>query len=199
VKQVADLPFGGEIYPTTAQQSGILQSGAPAGQDFATCAKATHASWLGDWKLFTPGAVTGTALASAKAGAQLLGYEFFVASYETLNNASRTQTTADVTLKNTGIAPFITITRHGPFSWPRSRVGRLSNMVDPVVLDGHPSRRLGSTAGGAAAESPHWVLHLADEGGEPNDRRQATAVCQHHAGPDRGGAGWLTLGVVPAL
>jgi len=193
-------PFGGEIYPDYGTTVWNTPSGAPAGQDFATCAKATHASWLGDWKLFTPGAVTGTALASAKAGAQLLGYEFFVASYETLNNASRTQTTADVTLKNTGIAPFY----YDNTTWP---IQLAAFSGGKIVETWSTPWSLTGILPGASVQLPAVPL--------PNRPTGSFTLLMRAVNPMTGGrqlrfanttqdqtvagAGWLTLGVVPAL
>ena len=70
-------PIGGEVYPP--EQSCIWDTNqpscVPAGQDFNTCVKLTHASWMINQGVFSPG-FTGAQKSLALAGARSWGTSF---------------------------------------------------------------------------------------------------------------------------
>jgi Domain of unknown function (DUF4832) len=105
-------PIGGEVYPP--EQSCIWDTNqpscVPAGQDFNTCVKLTHASWMINQGVFSPG-FTGAQKALALAGTQQLGYELYVTNAQIVDARLSGALNISLQLQNTGVAPFY-------YSWP---------------------------------------------------------------------------------
>jgi hypothetical protein len=77
----------------------------PAGQAFNQCVDLTHASWMLNHGLFSPG-LTGAQRDAALAGAQRLGYSFCVSNAVLMDACTNTPLQVSVALRNLGIAPF---------------------------------------------------------------------------------------------
>lgn len=104
-------PIGGEVRPEI--QAGMWQlppKVPPEYQDFDTCVRATHASWLLNEEAFY---LRGEDKERAIRGAQLLGYEFVVTSCSVRPYPLPAQKTFEITLRisNRGVAPFY-------YPWP---------------------------------------------------------------------------------
>ena len=105
-------PIGGEVYPP--EQSCIWDTNqpscVPAGQDFSTCVKLTHASWMINQGVFSPG-FTGAQEALALAGARQLGYELYVTNAQIIDARLSGPLNISLQIQNTGVAPFY-------YNWP---------------------------------------------------------------------------------
>jgi len=100
-------PIGGELYPP--EQSCIWDTNetscVPAGQDFTTCVELTHASWLMNQAVFSPG-FSGAQQALALAGDHLLGYELYVDNDQIVDARLSGPLSMSLQITNTGVAPF---------------------------------------------------------------------------------------------
>jgi len=105
-------PIGGELYPP--EQSciwDITQTNCvPAGQDFTDCVKLTHASWMLNQGVFSPG-FSGAPEALALAGARQLGYELYVTNSQLMDARLSGPLNISLQVQNTGVAPFY-------YNWP---------------------------------------------------------------------------------
>jgi hypothetical protein len=105
-------PIGGEVYPP--EQSCIWDTNqpscVPAGQDFNTCVKLTHASWMINQGVFSPG-FTGAQESLALAGARQLGYELYVTNAQIVDARLAGALNISLQIQNTGVAPFY-------YNWP---------------------------------------------------------------------------------
>lgn len=97
-------PIGGEIRPELWGQIFDQQPEHSQAQDFATCVKQTHATWLMDSGMFRR-QQSPQRIENAIGQVQRMGYEFYIESVQ-----SQQSDAGDVTLslqvRNTGIAPF---------------------------------------------------------------------------------------------
>jgi hypothetical protein len=105
-------PIGGEVRPEvqpcmwdTSQTNCV-----PPGQEFSDCVDLTHASWMLNQGVFSPG-FTGAQQALALAGAQRLGYTLCVSNAVLLDAFVSTALAVSVGLRNVGVAPFY-------YDWP---------------------------------------------------------------------------------
>jgi hypothetical protein len=105
-------PIGGEVRPEvqgcmwdTSQTNCV-----PAGQEFTNCVDLTHASWMLNQGVFSPG-FTGAQKDLALAGACRLGYTLCISSAALVDASVSTSLNASVAVRNTGVAPFY-------YDWP---------------------------------------------------------------------------------
>jgi hypothetical protein len=105
-------PIGGEVYPP--EQSCIWDTNqpscVPAGQDFTDCVNLTHASWMLNQAVFSPG-FTGAQQTLALAGARQLGYELYVTNAQLIDARLSGPLNVTLQIQNTGVAPFY-------YNWP---------------------------------------------------------------------------------
>jgi hypothetical protein len=105
-------PIGGEVYPP--EQSCIWDTNqpscVPAGQDFTDCVNLTHASWMLNQGVFSPG-FTGAQETLALAGARQLGYEIYVTNAQLIDARLSGPLNVTLQIQNTGVAPFY-------YNWP---------------------------------------------------------------------------------
>ena len=105
-------PVGGEVYPPV--QTCMWEAGqsdcVPVGQEFTNCVAASHASWMLNQGVFDPG-FSGAQEGLALAGAQQLGYEFYVSNAILFNASGSGPLDISVDILNTGVAPFY-------YNWP---------------------------------------------------------------------------------
>jgi hypothetical protein len=100
-------PIGGEVRPEvqpcmwdTSQTNCV-----PTGQEFNQCVDLTHASWMLNQGVFSPG-FTGAQRDLALAGAQRLGYSLCVSNAVLVDAWATTPLHVSVGLRNVGVAPF---------------------------------------------------------------------------------------------
>jgi len=100
--------FGGEVLP--GYQSEIFEPGNTATQNFTQCVM--HTTWLIDTFAFEDDTDT-QRVENTKAGALLLGYQFYVDSIQIINPESCSSltgsycVTVQVSIRNTGVAPLL--------------------------------------------------------------------------------------------
>jgi hypothetical protein len=100
-------PIGGELRPEI--QLGIwLDSPRADTEDFSSTVDGTHASWLVAHSIFISSTMQpgSDIYARALAGAQRLGYEFYVSSVKLPDISVSDPFQVDLHLQNTGVAPF---------------------------------------------------------------------------------------------
>jgi hypothetical protein len=105
-------PIGGEVRPEvqpcmwdTSQPNCV-----PAGQAYTNCVARTHASWMLNHGVFSPG-FAGVQKNLALAGAQQLGYELYVTNAMLVDARASGLLNMSVAILNTGVAPFY-------YDWP---------------------------------------------------------------------------------
>ncbi len=105
-------PIGGEVRPEV--QSCMWDTSqtdcVPVGQAFTNCVALTHASWMLNQGVFSPG-FTGVQKNLALAGAQQLGYELYVTNAMLVDASASGPLNMSVAILNTGVAPFY-------YDWP---------------------------------------------------------------------------------
>ena len=105
-------PIGGEVFPP--EQSCIWDTSqtncVPAGQHFTDCVNLTHASWMLNQGVFSPG-FTGAQKTLALAGARQLGYELYVPNLQLIDARLSEPLNISLQIQNTGVAPFY-------YNWP---------------------------------------------------------------------------------
>src|ERR1035441_10324657 len=105
-------PIGGEVRPEVqlcmwdTSQTNCM----PAGQEFTTCVDVTHASWMLNQGVFSPG-FTGAQKDLAIAGAQRMGYALCISNTVLVDASISTPLNVSVGLRNMGVAPFY-------YDWP---------------------------------------------------------------------------------
>ena len=105
-------PIGGEVRPEVqrcmwdASQTNCV----PAGQEFSACVDFTHASWMLNQSLFSPG-IAGAQKDLALAGARRLGYTLCVSNARLVDASLSLPLNVSVGLRNSGVAPFY-------YDWP---------------------------------------------------------------------------------
>ena len=113
-------PIGGEVYPP--EQSCLWDTSrtncVPAGQDFTDCVNLTHASWMLNQGVFSPG-FTGPQETVALAGARQLGYELYVTNAQLIDARRSGPLDISLQIQNTGVAPFY-------YNWP-VQIGALNS------------------------------------------------------------------------
>ncbi len=102
-------PIGGEVRPEVQKclWNADAENCVPQGQEFARCVAVTHASWLLNQGAF--GDLNPEQKRRAIAGAQSLGYEFWVRAAHIARRDGRLE--VEVSLVNRGVAPFY-------YDWP---------------------------------------------------------------------------------
>jgi hypothetical protein len=113
-------PIGGEVRPEVQRcmWDASPTNCVPAGQEFARCVDLTHASWMLDHGVFSPG-LTGAAKDLAVVGARKLGYTLVVSNALLVDASVSGPLHVSVGLGNTGVAPFY-------YDWP-VQLGALSS------------------------------------------------------------------------
>jgi len=100
-------PIGGEVRPEI--QLCMWDTGTancvPAGQAFDQCVDLTHASWMLNHGVFSPG-LTGAQRELALAGAQRLGYCLCVSNAVLVDASASSPLQVSVGVRNIGVAPF---------------------------------------------------------------------------------------------
>ena len=113
-------PIGGEVRPEV--QSCMWNTNqptcVPAGQDFNSCVDLTHASWMLNQGVFSPG-FTGAQENFALTGARRLGYELYVTNAQLVDARLSGPLNVSLQIQNTGVAPFY-------YNWP-VQVGALNS------------------------------------------------------------------------
>lgn len=186
-------PIGGEVRPEVWDCLFGEPSCAPEGQDFETCTKVTHVSWLCNQGVFRP-SLKGGARERAIRGSQQIGYELQVteASLEITGN----QLDISLSLTNCGVAPFY-------YDWPIELA--LSDSAGSVVTGATATWKLTHVQPG---NSVHWTQRVQMPALRQGTLRVLLRVPNPMAGgkplrfanreQDRHLAGWLTLGDVEA-
>ena len=105
-------PIGGEVRPEVQRCMWDTNQPTcvPAGQDYSNCVSRTHASWMLNHGAFVPG-WSGAEKERAVAGAQQLGYEFYVENAVLAADAQTAAFNLTLGIRNTGVAPFY-------YDWP---------------------------------------------------------------------------------
>lgn len=104
-------PVGGEVRPEVQIcMWNPLPNCVPQGQDFSNCVALTHASWMLDHGVFSPG-ISGAQKDLALAGARQLGYELYVTNVTIADARLSGPLNLTVGILNTGVAPFY-------YDWP---------------------------------------------------------------------------------
>ncbi|MGH7971070.1 MAG: hypothetical protein ACREIC_20300, partial [Limisphaerales bacterium] len=99
-------PIGGEVRPEVQLcMWDTNQNCVPAGQAFNQCVDLTHASWMLNHGVFSPG-LSGAERDAALAGAQRLGYSFCASNAVLVDPFTNTPLQVSVGLRNFGVAPF---------------------------------------------------------------------------------------------
>ena len=194
-------PIGGEVRPEVQLcMWDISQPGCvPTGQGFNQCVDLTHASWMLNHGVFSPG-LTGAQRDAALAGAQRLGYLFCVSNAVVVDAWTNTPLQVSVGLRNLGVAPIyydwtvqLGALDHGnkfANTWPTS--WKLSGLLP-------------------AATNTVWSCALTNHGLAVGEYKLALRVVNPwptglplrfaNTGQDADVAGWLTLGqfaILPA-
>jgi hypothetical protein len=99
--------MGGETRP--AIQATVFSPDYPAGteyhQDFMECVNTTHATYMVNFAAFADSGYSGTTLDNARHAHARMGYNFQVTNVAVASK-SRGSVTVDVTVRQTGVAPF---------------------------------------------------------------------------------------------
>jgi hypothetical protein len=100
-------PIGGEVRPEVqlCMWDTTQTNCVPAGQAFNQCVDLTHASWMLNQGVFSPG-FTGAQRDAALSGAQRLGYSFCVSNSVLVDAWTNTPLHVSLSLRNLGVAPF---------------------------------------------------------------------------------------------
>jgi hypothetical protein len=195
-------PIGGELYPP--EQSCIWDTNqpacVPAGQDFTTCVTLTHASWMLNQGVFSPG-FTGAQQVLALAGAHRLGYELYVTNAQITDAHPPGPLGVSLQIQNTGVAPFY-------YNWP-VQIGVLNNsnmvvqtrttpwMLTSVLPDStNMVWNYSPSSAGLAAGQYKLILSV------QNPLTNGVPFHFANQAQDANLAGWLTLGsfsVLPSM
>jgi hypothetical protein len=113
-------PIGGEVRPEVqlCMWDASQTSCVPAGQEFSRCVDLTHASWMLNHGVFSPG-ITGAQKDLALAGSRRLGYTLCVSNALLVDASVSNTLNVSVGLGNMGVAPFY-------YDWP-VQLGALSS------------------------------------------------------------------------
>ena len=100
-------PIGGEVRPEVqlCMWDNLDNNCVPVGQAFSQCVDLTHASWMLNQGVFSPG-LTGAQWYAALAGAQRLGYSLYCSNAILVDAWTNTPLHVTLSLRNLGVAPF---------------------------------------------------------------------------------------------
>ena len=192
-------PIGGELRPEI--QLGVwLDSPRPDTEDFSATVDGTHASWLIAHSIFISSTMKpgSDIYARALAGAQRLGYEFYVSGVGLSDISVSDPFQVDVRLQNTGVAPFY-------YNWP-VQLGVLNaskqltvtwdtpwriDQVEPLAVDRSKQYTIWSFTKNPHALQPGaytLVMHVVNPLANGNALKFANTT------QDQDLDGWLTLG-----
>jgi hypothetical protein len=182
-------PIGGEIRP---ELWGLIFDEQPdhkQAQDFASCVRETHVSWLMDTGMFRK-QQSAARIANATKQVQKMGYEFHV-QWFAREFSTNGEPTLTVQVQNTGVAPFY-------YDWQVElaivRDGKIVREI-PVdwsingLLPGEPSRQWSTTVPvpDAASKYDHFAIRVVNP--LPSGKPLRFANEYHQPAP----AGWLLL------
>jgi hypothetical protein len=186
-------PIGGEVRPDIQPCMWKLSSRncVPQGQEFDTCVKQTHASWMLNQVAFLPGLADGDKQRAIE-GARLLGYELFVASAELVDVKPRAPLAIRLQIRNLGVAPFY-------YNWPMQLrvLDAGSNTVKTWTTDWKVSTLL------PAATNAVWSSSTETDFGPgrytvllrvQNPLPDGKSIRFANTSQDADSPGWLTLG-----
>jgi len=192
-------PIVGELRPEI--QLGIwLDSPRPDTEDFSAAVDGTHASWLIAHSIFISSTMKpgNDIYARALAGAQRLGYEFYVSGVGLSDIRVSGPFQVDVRLQNTGVAPFY-------YNWP-VQLGVLNtskqltatwdtpwriDQIEPLAVDRSKQYTIWSftqTSHGLQPGAYTLVIHVV------NPLSNGKALKFANTTQDQDLEGWLTLG-----
>ena len=187
-------PIGGEIRP---EVWGIIfdeKPGHKQAQDFATCVRETHASWVLDSGMFRDKADPAR-VACASAQVRRMGYDFRVVTADTTRRGEHGVAVA-LDIVNRGVAPFYQ-------DW-RLELGAIA--ADGAVLETWPMKW--TLRGLQPSETPtHWETQFERTASRGRICTLALRVVNPmtggkrlrfaNAAEDRDAKGWLSLGPLP--
>ena len=187
-------PIGGEIRP---EVWGLIFDEKPAhkrAQDFATCVRETHASWVMDSGMFS-GKNDPARVARASAQVRRMGYDFRIATADITRRGEHGAAVA-LEILNQGVAPFYQ-------DW---RIELAAIAADGTVLESWPVKW--TLRGFQPSEKPtRWETLLERTGSRGRACTLALRVVNPmpggkrlrfaNAAEDRDGKGWLSLGPLP--
>jgi len=188
-------PIGGEVRPEVWDCLFDEPSCAPAGQEFARCVAAVHASWLCNEGVFR-GKLNGAARERALAAARLLGYELSVREVRLSPEPGSAAWRVQLSVTNLGVAPFY-------YDWP-VQLGALDGQ-------GHAARtwttpwRLSEVQPEQPAAAWAHVIETAGLPGRrftlalrvPNPLPRGKPLRFANESQDQHQPGWLSLGPIP--
>jgi hypothetical protein len=192
-------PIGGEVYPPV--QSCMWDTSqtncVPAGQAFTDCVNLTHASWMLNQGLFSPG-FTGAQEDIALTGAHQLGYEFYVTNAVILDATVAGPLNVTLQITNSGVAPFY-------YDWP-VLFGALDSS-DHLIKTWPTSWRLSTVL--PAQSSTSWSWSQTNHGlaagqyklllAAQNPMTNGIPISFADTAQNADLAGWLTLGIFSVL
>lgn len=189
------FPIGGEIRPEAWGRVFDEKPDDPRIQDFATCVRETHATWLMDTGLFQKKTATPERRRRAEDLVRRMGYEFHVPTVTVDEQAGAVQ--VEVAVENRGVAPFY-------HDWPvefgllradgtTAQVFRSSARLTGL-LPGDPARIWKERLD--IAEPIGASLHLALR--VPNPLPNGRPVRFANRTQDQHAPGWLTLATLGA-
>lgn len=117
-------PIGGEIRPELWGRIFDVDFEPRMGQDFETCVRKTHATWLMDTGMFN-GQQSFERIAQATRQVQKMGYELQVVGAKLIRSGDRTS--LQFVIRNTGVAPFY---HDWPLQVGHHRDGKFREMFD---------------------------------------------------------------------
>jgi Domain of unknown function (DUF4832) len=186
-------PIGGEIRPEAWGKVFDAHPDVKEIQDFDTCVKETHVSWLMDSGMFRmpmPEARKTRALAMVGK----MGYEFSIRNLETRLKGKHLEALTEIV--NTGVAPFY-------YSW-KAEFALLNPANGSVVKQFSSENSLVGILPGARSKTWKDALDLSDVAPGsyllvlrvPNSLKNAPPVKFANAAQDKDADGWLTLTTV---
>jgi hypothetical protein len=192
-------PIGGEVRPEV--QRCMWDPGqtncVPAGQAFDECVDLTHASWMLNHGVFSPG-FTGAQKDAALAGAQRLGYSLCVSNAVLVDAWTNAPVMVSIGLRNLGVAPFY-------YDWTvqLGAINRSNKFVNAWLTSWKLSSLL------PAATNTVWSYAITNHGLPAGQYKIALRVINPlptgvplrfaNRAQDADALGWLTVGEVSIL
>jgi hypothetical protein len=189
-------PIGGEVRPEVqlCMWDPSQTTCVPTGQAFSNCVSLTHASWMLNQGVFSPG-FTGAQQNLALAGSQSMGYTLCVSNAVLADAWVSTPLNVSVSLQNTGVAPFY-------YDWP-VQLGAL-NGNNTLVKTWAMTWKLSSLI--PAVTNTLWSCVITNHGlgvgqykivsGVKNPLANGVPLRFANTAQDANLSGWLTLGQV---
>jgi hypothetical protein len=192
-------PIGGELRPEIQLSVWADPPTRKDSEDFSSTVDGTHVTWLIAHSLFTTKSLTPDTAAykAALAGAQRMGYEFYVSDVKLLDISTNTPLDVAVRLQNRGVAPFY-------YNW-KVELGVLDS-AGTVVKTYDPEWNLTTLLPTSAGETPYneWTYSDPAHGLKPgiytlllhvvNPLSNGKALRFANTTQDADLMDWLTLG-----